>query len=276
MSEFLDKVFIREFRDMVRSIRTQSQFNINMIHLPAIEESIDTGIKVLIDGIDDKYYGLLNNLYVTKLEQRSVERNIYWNSGEIKGTETFNAGANRLIIRTDCNIKLPFRYISEFDKDLEYIDYRITNLPNGETIVFYYYAIPTKYLYNVTNTALVLSDKKKPKHYGGLRLLTTWGYYIYVYMVNVKGLKDIETQKIIKTGINPRELQNLLPEVQVYLESTEQVFNHTELEVSVPIDTNGSTNLASFKYEATLEYEERTDLSIAEEQMSARQLYEGV
>lgn len=273
-SEYLDKIFVREFRDMIRNIRTQTTFSINKILLPSVANTVNPGIKLFIDGIVDPIYSSLNKTYVTKQEQKTITRNIYWNSGEIKDKEDFHAGADRMIVRTENSINLPYKY-QPSDKELEYIDYRDINLDTYDTIPptrFFYYAIPTKYLYRVTNTALVLSDKKKPNHYGGVRLMTTWGYYIYLYIVNVKGLKDIETQRIIDTDVNPARLKQLMSEVVQYLQTSEQVFNAPELEVSVPIDNSGSTNLAITLYEATQDYEERTDLTIAEENVSAKDL----
>lgn len=270
-TEFLDKVFIKEFRDMVKSVRTQNSFNIDLIVTPPLEQQIDTGIKVYINNIEDKIYGKLNKNYVTDIQQRTVTRNIYWKSGEVKGTEDFHAGSNRIIVRTELQIGIPFGYQPD-DKDLEYVDYRDTQLPDGNIRRFYFYAIPTKYLYRVSNTALVLADKKKPNHYGGVRLLSTWGYYIYLYIVNVKGLKDIDTQRIIKTGINPNTLYQSRDLIIEYLTETEQIFNPLELEVTIPIDGTGSTNLSRTDYESNIDYEERHDLTIAEEEMSAKQI----
>lgn len=272
MSEQLDKIFVREFNQTMKRLRGMVSFSLNQMQFPQLTHEVDTGIKIKVDGIDDDYYKKLNGHEVVRVDQRKLERNTYWRSGEVKGKETYHLPVDCLLVRTQQSLNLPFHYqVDKKQGHLDYVDY-IEKTVEDRKYTFYFYAIPKKYLYSVTNTALVVSDSPKPKHYGGIQLMTTWGVPIYLYIVNVKKLKSIESQKILVAGTNPEYLKRSLQQTVAYLENTGQAFRHQGLDVDYAIYNDGTANLAQRIYQPTLEYEEQSDLTLGEEEHLKNQL----
>lgn len=261
-TEFLDKQFIREFKQTMALKRSQIQFNINMVPLREVIniDNINLISKLVVKDLNDKYLSQLNNTVVDWYKKKTIERNVYWNSGEVKRTETYRIQTGSQLIRTEYNFAIPATY--KFKDDLiEYVDYKVDE-ETGKS--YYYYTIPDANLYRANETALVLSERLKPKHYGGIKLINTDGYVFYMYIVPTRKLKAIDSQRIVSTGITVdyNELEAYLVD---YWSSVGYIFTMNDLEVVQPIDKYDSTNLAYSIIEPTLEYEPGSDYTIAEE-----------
>lgn len=269
MTEFLDKQFIKEFKDTMTRLRGENSLHMQEFLVPNNGHfMVNTSPMVRIRDIEDEYLKQFNNTEVFYIKKRTIDRNVYWNSGEIKRTEKYNLDTNSILISTRQDLGLPFGYDTKV-KGLEYVDYRESRDGKGN---FYYYSIPEKYCYTVNQTAIVAADKKKPKHYGGFRLASTLGYYIYLYIVDLKGLKNIDSQKIIKTGMKPEELKQSEDELIRFWIREGQIYNFDELETEVPVDSSGSTNLAYEEFEPTEDYDNYSEYSMAEMKLTARQI----
>lgn len=266
-TEFLDKQFVKEFKQVCNQLRSQYSFNIQEIpNLPHLIEQLDLSKKLKIEGLTEAYLDELNGQYVDWLKQRVIDKNIYWNSGEVKKTVKYSVKKGTQLIRTTLNLKLPAN-VAFSEEGLEYVDY--VDIENKR---FFYYTIPDKYLYEVKETALVISERLKPQHYGGYRLVSTKGYTFYLYIVHLKNFKMIDTQKILATkiGVNyTEEINQLL----TYWLSQQLIFNPNDLEVSIPIDMKGSTNLALTYLEPTLSGDDlESDFSIGDLNYANRDL----
>lgn len=266
-TEFLDKQFIKEFNTVCKQLKSVRPFNIQDITIPTdVIPRPDLTKKILIKDIKDKYISKLNDSIVDWYKNRTIDRNVYWNSGEVRRVESYTVPTGSQIIRTDKPIELPAKYKYE-EKGLEYIDYTDVD---GQR--YWYYSIPERNLYEVVETALVISERLKPQHYGGVRVVSTYGYPFYMYIVGIKNYKKVESQKVITTGIDidyKAEINLLLN----YWINIGLIFNPDDLEVSIPINKFESTNLALTRFEPVLEFDNTSDYSMAEQKSNSRNIF---
>lgn len=268
-TEFLDKQFVKEFKQTMAAQRSQTSFSINMVPLENIIDTskVDVTLKLIVKDVYDNYLSKLNDQPVDWIKKKTIERNIYWNSGEVKRKETYHVKQGSELIRTELNLAIPYDH-KFVEEGFDYIDYKVDEDTN---ISYYYYTIPDKYLYPANETALVISERLKPKHYGGIKLINTDGYTFYMYVVTLKKLKAIDSQRIITTSISDQytDLEAYLVD---YWTNIGYIFNNNDLEVSIPVDKYDSTNLAYSMIDPTVEYEPGSDYSLAEQSKSQTQL----
>lgn len=264
-TEFLDKQFIKEFRQVCTTLRAQNAFNIATVPLPQTLPEPDLLKKLVIKDVTDKYLQPLNNAQVDWLNMRTLERNVYWNSGEVKRQEKYTVPKGSQLVRTQLNLAVPAKH-KYTDTGVDYIDYKDENGTR-----YFYYTLPDTYCYEVQETALVISERLKPSHYGGVRLVTTTGYTFYLYIVPMKRFKKIDSQRILATGVGV-EYRDIIQDLLSYWIVESFIFNPTDLEVTVHIDRLGALNLAQHILEPTLEYDDTTDYSLADKQQLQRTL----
>ncbi|MGF2715376.1 hypothetical protein ACQUY5_24495 [Bacillus cereus] len=263
MTEFLDKHFHKEFKQLMMELRSETRFTVKQLPSPFSKPTLLN--KVFIKGIEDEKYGKLNGKYAVIRKNNSIVRNVYHNNGEKKAETTYTAKEGNAIIITTENLQLPYRY-RPTDKALEYIDYRETN-----GIRTFIYSIPKKYLYRTKQTALVLAQNTKRSHYGGLKLTLTNGHSIYLYIVSLGNVREREgnVALVTKTGNDYAvELQKL----QEYWLQRGIIFPKNVLELEIPI--GDTTNLGYKVLEAVEDYVGIDEFSISERtEMKARQAY---
>lgn len=263
MTEFFDQQFAKEFKSVMNEMKAETSFSINQLPIP-FDKPILTE-KLLVKGIKDEKYQQLNNSFVTKRQNKSIKRNIYKNSGEVRSVVDYTAKEGNVLVVTKENLKLPFRYNAR-DGDLEYVDYRKDKGKRN-----FIYSVPLKYLYKTQQTVLVASLNPKRGHFGGIQIMLTIGYVIYLYIIPLKGMRKAEGSKPIATKIGVdygRELKALTE----HWSNTGVIFDKNMLELETPI--NGSYNLGFRVIEPTLEYDKVDEFSMQERsEMKRNQAY---
>ena len=75
-STFLDKQFIKEFRDVCLQLKGQNSFNIQGIPIPEKYQKPDTYKKLTFRLLKDLYLQPLNEAQVDWLQERTIDQNI--------------------------------------------------------------------------------------------------------------------------------------------------------------------------------------------------------
>ncbi|PHE64327.1 hypothetical protein COF68_05655 [Bacillus toyonensis] len=263
MTEFLDKNFAKEFKQLMMELRNETSLNIRDLPTPFSKPALLD--KVYVKGIEDEIYSKLNGKFVVRSKKSSITRNIYRNNGEIKTTTNYVAKEGNVLIITTENLRLPFRYKAS-DPKLEYVDFRESD--GQRTFI---YSIPKDYLYLTKQTALVLAQNTKRSHYGGLRLTLTNGYDIYLYIVSLNNVREREgnVPLVTKTGDDYREE---LDKLQNFWLQKAIIFPKNTLELDMPI--KDTTNLGYKIIEPVDEYTGIDEYSIKERlEMRSKQAY---
>ena len=256
-STFLDKQFIKEFRDVCLQLKGQNSFNIQGIPIPEKYQKPDTYKKLTVRGLKDLYLQPLNEAQVDWLQERTIDQNIYWNSGEIKRQERFSVPAGAQLVRTTQNLEVTATH-KYADELVTYVDYK-----DEDNKRYFYYTLPDTNLYENQATALVIAQRIKPNHLGGVRLVSTKGYTFFLFIVPVKHYKNIDSQRILATQSGV-EYTEAIQELQTYWLEQQFTFDPLSLDVIEPIDATGATNLVHHILEPTLEYEGEAGESLAD------------
>lgn len=254
MSEFFDKQFTKEFKQLMTQFKNETRLNLRQLPIPFGKPVLVETL--LVRGIKDEKYQILNDKYVVKRKVNTIKRNIYKNSGELKGSTNYKAKEGNVLIITDENLRLPFRYAPS-DNKLEYVDYRVENSKRS-----FIYSVPKKYLYRTQQTALVLSQYTKRSHFGGIQMMLTNGHPVYLYIVPLRSVRkaDGSIPILVKSSTDYRaELAKLQ---QAWL-SRGIIFRRDLLELQSTM-SGGSTNLGYKPIEPTLVYEGVDEYSLEE------------
>lgn len=253
MSEFFDRHFAKEFKSLMSEFRAETSLNIRDLPIPFGKPTLVE--KLFVKGIEDEKYKILNNKYVIKRKSNTIKRNIYRNNGEVKGVTNYSAKEGNVLVVTQENLRLPFRYVPS-DSNLEYVDYRVKN-----GVRSFIYSVPRKYLYRTQQTALIMCQYPKRSHYGGVQLTLTNGYFIYLYIISLRSIRESagNIPLVSKTGI---DYSNELQLLQDYWLKQGIIFKKELLELEYPI--KDITNLGYRVFEPTDEFRGTDEFSLEE------------
>jgi hypothetical protein len=263
VTEFFERHFAKEFRSLMMEYRAVTRLDIRKLPIPFKKPVLVE--KLYVKGIEDERYSILNHTFVTKRAKNTIKRNIYRNNGEIKGETSYTAKEGNVLVVTEENLRLPFRYTPS-DSSLEYVDYRVK-----DGVRSFIYSVPKKYLYKVQQTVLVLSQHSKRAHYGGVQIMLTNGHTVYLYIVGLKSIREAEgnVPLVMKTSIDYSKELNML---QQFWLSKGIIFPREMLDLETPI--GGVTNLGYRVLEPTSDYVGIDEYSLEErEEMRKRSVY---
>lgn len=196
----LEQVFIKEFK---QAVNLSGYKDIFKIPLPAETKTWEISGTALfgVQDIEDEYYSKLNKSLVSKFpsDKRLARRVIDKATRSFKRDEEGNfcfsdvtvPGGSMAVI-SGKKLGLPFNYKCE---GFDYVDF----IEKAEGTIEYIYIIPKKFLYQVNQTALVLSVKNM-KNFSGMGY-TTWNNgRIFLHVIPYKPSSTYIGSKVLKTG----------------------------------------------------------------------------
>lgn len=196
----LEQLFSREFKSAVVLTGNKDIFS---IPLPESSKNWEvSGVNMYaIQNIEDTYYGNLNKSIVSRVppENRLARRRIDKAKRSFMRDESGNFVYDEVVVPTgsmavvsEIKIGLPYNYkLDGFD----YVDF--VEKPNG--VIEFIYIIPKKFLYQVNQTALVLSVKNM-KNYSGMGYTTWRNGRIFLHIIPYKPSASYVGSKVLKTG----------------------------------------------------------------------------
>ena len=201
----LEELFIREFNSNVKKVGNK---DIHNIPLPKSVESWNvSGTEMYaIKGITNVYKGL-NKTTVLRMpkgkevRKRVIDKAASKNSikfekdeeGKFK-TKAYSCPSGSVIVISETELDLPFKAFTDTIDGFDYIDY--VKYKGKKS---YLYAVPTKYLYKVNQTALALTVKSMTCYNGyGYKTWNNGAIFLYVIPYNPNAKYDATL--ILKTG----------------------------------------------------------------------------
>lgn len=208
----LEQVFIKEFKQAVVLSGYKDIYNI-----PLPEEANNWRVSgttlFIVQGVDDPYYGKLNKNLVSKvpsdkrIARRVIDKAIRSFKRDEEGNfiyEDVPVPSGSMAVTSTCKTGLPFNYkLQGFD----YVDF----IERSDSSIEFIYILPKKFLYQVNQTALVLSVKNM-KNYSGMGYTTWKNGRIFLHIIPYKPSTSYIGSKVLKTGysLNYSEEINLL------------------------------------------------------------------
>lgn len=200
-----DEYFYKEFISVMRNRASATQLNIYSLKLPRSfleKASISKSKLVNIQGIDDDYFGKLNNTNAILWSKPTLKKRRFLHDGTFlrdkEGQFIFfkekPLPQHCVAVISEKAIGVPTKYKS----DCEYIDY-IEQEGKGRRFI---YVLPRKYCHLVNQTALVIAPRPLRSYYWGMSVYFMTGHLVYLYVIPLKSFnKDVEKPyRIIKTG----------------------------------------------------------------------------
>lgn len=276
-----DRLFYKEFKDMMNGRRTISANNPNFsfmkIPLPECKNMLKTAPKnnlALVKGITEPYFDKLNNTEVslvkgTVLYKRKVlsDGSFWVNANGKYETEEINVKSDTVGIIS--SIPIGLKRFEEADgvkreikvsEGFKYVDY-IENKDTKERK--YIYIVPKEYVYKLSLCALILTPNKHRVFFKGCRLALQSGNYMYMYVIPFTVRNQERGYRVLgvkSTFIFDEEVSSILK----YWQDMNILFNlgMTTLENNI----NGMTNLGIMDIEGTCSSDDftRYERSLAE------------
>ena len=199
-----DIIFAKEFIKMMHDMKANNinRFNITDISQIPLPEDLARNFiierfnKVALSDIEEKYYSKLNNREVIYLKgEKLSKRKFDYKGNFMKDKKTGNIIREPVTCPSDCvaiaseiSIGVPLKYKCKTG-NFKYVDYAEQKEGNGVRRK-YIYLIPKKYVYELNQTALVLSWNKQHKFYTSFAIALKTGDYLYVSVVPYNPKKE--------------------------------------------------------------------------------------
>lgn len=199
----------KEFEKELRLRRANTAFSFQNVPLPEGIPTDTPSVKYVIKGITSEYFSVLNGTVALDTGKRDITVSIYYPGGQFRGTSKKVAPTGHVIVVSNVAIGLPFRY-KENKEVATYLDF-IETEEGGVKTTYYFYSISKKYLYRVNYSMLIMTERARRNHYGGVRLRTTTGHLFYVYVIPYNNNLDLTLKKIsVQEGEVSSEIINSL------------------------------------------------------------------
>lgn len=260
----LDEIFYKEFVAMMNQLKGYGgQCNLSDIPLPPEAEGkffIENREKAAIAGIDDEYYGKLNNTEVLLWGTKALQRRTYDHEGKFKRDKDghyilkdVNCPRECVAVVSPISIGVPASYKTK--EPFEYVD-MITKMVNGQPVHRFVYLIPRKYCYRVNQTALILAWNKHRVYYSGCAVSLKNGHVLYIHVIPYKPSRVEHNYRIIhcKTSDDYSEELSMLRD---YWIKTGFMFNPAECQLMDIV--RGRENMAVLPINGILDTYERLD-----------------
>jgi len=210
----LEEIFYKEFNQMMQMLKGYNGYHaLDEVPIPNELQSKFTGAvvhdKVAIHGIDDEYFGKLNDTEVLLWNKGALNRRKFDYKGEFMKDKDGNYLLEDVILPHKClavvsntKIGVPNRYTPKNKDSLVYVDYLEKTNADGTRSYKYIYIIPRKYLYLENQTALVLSWNKLRTYYTGYQLSLKNGNYLYLYVIPYRITSSVKNYRVLTCKTN--------------------------------------------------------------------------
>jgi len=224
-----------------------SGFGMSGIDLPTRDYDISTREKVVIKGIVEDYYNVLNDSEAMIWSHGKLSKRKFDYKGEfIKDdnghyiTEEVVLPHECVAVMSDLKIGVPTKFISK--EKFGYVDFVQRKRKDGSKELKYIYIIPRDYCYKLNQTALVLSLTKLRSYYAGSSVALQNGYILYMYVIPYKPTsKRFKNYLIVKTKTSV-DYSDEINELVQYWNSRGYLFDYEMCQVYSGLD--GRTNVA--------------------------------
>lgn len=246
----LDQIFAREFKDMAQQRKAMTgAFTLDALAVPKFGVGVDKKRRVLLMGINDEYYGKLNNEEVIYWARPNLKRRKFGAGGAFLKDNTgkiivedvpLTQGCIAVISKT--RIGVPLKYKPR--EDFQYVDCYCRNNECS-----YIYIIPKKYCYALNQCALVVSLTRLRSFYAGCSVVLCSGHTVYVYVIPYNPLRETYNYRVLasKTSCNfQKEINQLLN----FWVMNNMAFQVADTALSEPV--NGSYNVAYNEFSTNL------------------------
>lgn len=224
------------------------EVSLSDIPVPPVEETgfyVEDYNKVIIKGVSDEYYGLLND-----------DEPLLWSGGGLKRRRfDFQGNFMRdkdgklmfidvpvphecIAVISDKNINVPLKHKVADTGHFEYVDY-VERKATGERK--YIYIIPRQYCYKLNQTALVLSWTSLRNFLDGIELSLTNGHRLYMYVIMYKPTTAQHNYRVLhcKTSNDYRQEVDMLVQ---FWQQCGVLFDFESCALAEPV--NGVENMA--------------------------------
>lgn len=192
----LDRVFVREFRDMMNVRRSivlsmEHGFSLSDIPVPVLNCShmgVPKRPLALVKGVKEKFFERLNGREVYLVGKTMLKKRQVLSDGTFRRDSNGNFVYMHVPVNKDCvavlsDLSIGLRgYVNGkkhvVSEGFKYVDFLEKN---GKR--WYIYILPKKYVYRLNLCALMLSFNKRRNYYVGYRFALQNGHYVYLYVV---------------------------------------------------------------------------------------------
>lgn len=196
---------LKQFKRELKQLKNSMSFNYRDVAVPDFLGGYPTyqqgdALKLtsyLIKGLDDEYFKDLNDTICFGVDGNSILCNVYYPTGDVQTVVDRKANTGHIIVASEVGLDLPYEYSKNKDK-IEYLDY-YEDEESG--VLLYFYSISKDYLYRENRVMAVLGTRKFGKYYSGVRLMTTHGYTLYIFIVPYSEKVNMDT-RVIMVGNN--------------------------------------------------------------------------
>ena len=274
----LDEIFYKEFNQMMSQLKgINGYLDLSDIPLPPQASNkffIEKHNKVYIHGIEDEYYGKLNNTEAMLWGSSALRRRKYDYKGEFIRDKNGNYKIEDVPCPHDCvgvvsdkSIGVPAKYkCKNGSQDVDM-------LTKGKAAKFVY-IIPRRNCYKLNQTALVLSWNKLRVYHSGVSLALTNGHLLYVYIIPYKPTSVVRSYRVLhcKTSDNYSEELTMLRDFWI---KNNVIFNPEACKLDEIV--RGRDNMAFERLDGVLDTYVRfdTDKSMGDEEELSDLEFEG-
>lgn len=255
----LDEVFAKEFRHMMNELKANTGY-IQLSDIPMPPELApymkrEVRDMVAVGKINDQYYGKLSDSTALLWGRTQLSRRKFDYKGEyLKDKndkyilEPVECPQECEGIVSDIPIGVPLKYKPA--EKMQYVD-MLTKVEDGKKIRKYVYILPRKYLYKISQTALVISWNKLRVFYSGMKVSLQTGHTLFVYIIPFKPTRDAQhNYRIIMTKPSI-DYSWELETIRDYWLKKNVMFNPADCELDYQV--KGETNLALSQFDGVLD-----------------------
>lgn len=258
----LDEIFYKEFVQMMNTLKGYSGAQ-DLTSVPLPQEVVgkffvETRDKAAIAGINDEYYGKLNNTEVLLWGTKALKRREYDHNGEFRRDSNGNyilkdVNCPRECVAVVSPISLGVPTSHKPSEPFEYVD-MVTKTVNGKQIHRFVYIVPRKYCYRLNQTALILSWNKHRVYYSGCAISLQNGHTLFLYVIPYKPSKVEHNYRILHTKTSDDYSEELIMLRDFWIK-TNYMFNPAECQLMDIV--KGRDNMAIAPINGVLDVYER-------------------
>lgn len=267
----LEQIFAKEFKQMTQERQAMSGvLDIRGIAVPKFACGIDSKRRILIKGIDDEFYGKLNDEPVVYWARPNLKRRKFGAGGAFLRDKNGNLiiedvalPQGSVAVISKRRIGVPLKH-KPSDDGLKYIDC----VGKSESIK-YIYTIPKKYCYLMKQCAFVISLTRLRNFYAGCSIVLQSGHTIYVHVIPYNPTKESHNYRVLatKTSCNFKDEYNQL--MQFWIDNN-IIFKTADTMLVEPINGSYSVSYREFPTSMTefMSYDLEKSMAVTTEDLT--------
>lgn len=218
-------------------VRARSAFKpLILKDVPAPSYKVCKANLVLLRGIKEQYYSLLNNSESMLWTRPDLKKRKFNSNGEFLRDANGSVlsediplphGCVAVISSIKINVPLSYKPTDAF----QYVDYISSDKTKS---VMYIYIVPKTYCYKLNQTALVLSSKSLRSYYDGIKLYLQNGHPVYMCVVPYNPVGAEKSYRVLATKTS-LDFKSEVNEVLALWEKSGVIFPRCLTSLSEPV-----------------------------------------